>query len=111
MKFDFRSLVSRIAPPSPFGCALGGLAFLASLTPSLIPRPALMQGVIAAFAFMLAYGIGTGILAIYRWLGFTRFSASTRQVTDRVLIAVALILIVLGLAFAADWQNATNRPD
>lgn len=109
MKFDFRSLVSRIAPPSPFGCALGGLAFLASLTPSLIPRPALMQGVIAAVAFMLAYGIGTGILAIYRWLGFSGFSASTRQVTDRVLIAVALILIVLGLAFAADWQNATNR--
>ena len=57
MKLSWTGIWNAIAPRSPIGIALGGLAFLASLTPSLIPRTPAMQGIIAAFVFMLAYAI------------------------------------------------------
>lgn len=97
------------ASPSPFGCALGAMGFLASLTPSLIPRTGMMQGIIAGIAFMLAYGIGVGILAIYRWLGFSEPKLRTRRIISRSLFGIALILLMVALANATDWQNAVAR--
>jgi len=37
---------------------LGTLFFALSLTPSLLPRPNLMQGLISGFALVFGYGIG-----------------------------------------------------
>lgn len=85
------------------------MGLLASLTPSLIPRTGVMQGIIAGIAFMLAYGIGVGILAIYRWLGFTELRSRARHRVSLALIGIALILVVAGLANATGWQNAVAR--
>lgn len=41
------------------GLVLGTLAALASLTPSLLPRPAVFQGALAALSFLLGYLLGT----------------------------------------------------
>ena len=98
-----------LARPSAVGCTLGAVGFLASLTPSLIPRTGVMQGVIAGIAFIVAYGIGVGILAIYRWLGFSEPQSRTRRIANRSLFGIAVILIVAGLVNATDWQNATAR--
>ena len=86
MKLSWTGIRNAIAPRSPIGIALGGLAFLASLTPSLIPRTPAMQGIIAAFAFMLAYAIGAGLARLYRWLGLTSPEGKTRSTADRILI-------------------------
>jgi uncharacterized membrane protein len=56
------------APLSPFGLILGALAFLAALTPSMIPRAGVLQGVEAGIAFALLYGVGTGASALWSWL-------------------------------------------
>jgi uncharacterized membrane protein len=57
-----------LAPLSPFGLILGGAAFVAALTPSMIPRPGVLQGVEAGIAFALLYGVGTGAEALWSWL-------------------------------------------
>jgi uncharacterized membrane protein len=109
MKLSWTGIRNAIAPRSPIGIALGGLAFLASLTPSLIPRTPAMQGIIAAFAFMLAYAIGAGLARLYRWLGFTSPEGKTRSTADAILTGIALVAVAIGLVFAESWQNATQQ--
>jgi uncharacterized membrane protein len=50
--------------PSVVGLALGTLFFAAALTPSLVPRSYLTQGVLAGISFAAGYGLGVG----WRWL-------------------------------------------
>jgi hypothetical protein len=67
--FDF------VAPLSPLGLMLGAAAFVAALTPSMIPRPGVLQGVEAGIAFALLYGVGTGARALGSWLELPRATA------------------------------------
>ena len=46
------------------GLVLGTLFFVASLTPTLIPRTYLTQGVLSGACFAVGYGIGVA----WRWL-------------------------------------------
>ena len=57
-----------LVPLSPFGLILGAAAFVAALTPSMIPRPGVLQGVGAGIAFALLYGVGTRAKALWSWL-------------------------------------------
>ena len=59
-----------LAPLSPFGMLLGAVAFVAALTPSMIPRPGVLQGIESGVAFALLYGVGTGASALWSWLEF-----------------------------------------
>src|SRR5262245_36568541 len=47
-----------LAAPSAGGLAAGLLFWLASTTPTLIPRPWLFQALISGFALAIGYGIG-----------------------------------------------------
>jgi len=49
---------------SGFGLLLGTLFFCAALTPSLLPRSTLSQGVLAGAALAVGYGLGV----FWRWL-------------------------------------------
>ena len=61
-------LSTLLAPLSPLGLMLGAAAFVAALTPSMILRPGVLQGVEAGIALALLYGIGTGARALWSWL-------------------------------------------
>lgn len=50
--FHFRRSLSGV------GIALGTLFFAAALTPSLVPRTYMMQGILGGVAFGSGYGIG-----------------------------------------------------
>ena len=112
------SLLSRLKPktpkgdshplltlPMPLGLILGSLFFLAALTPSLTPRGAVIQGVLAGCSFALGYGIGVALVLIWRWLGFRALKDQTasRLFWGSVVFAVLVVLISLNLA--AGWQN------
>src|SRR5512134_884128 len=45
--------------PRPTGVTIGVLFFCTSLTPSLLPRPWLAQGLISGVALAIGYGIGS----------------------------------------------------
>ena len=59
-------------PPPPIlsgsGILLGSACFAASLTPSLIPRDAVMQGVVGGAVFAIGYGAAVTVLILWRWL-------------------------------------------
>lgn len=53
---------------SATGIVFGTILFCASLTPSLLPRTWLMQGVLCGFSFAIGYLIGVALTAIWTYL-------------------------------------------
>ncbi len=97
-----------LAPLSPLGLILGALGFLATLTPSMISRPGVLQGVEAGLAFALLYGVGTGAGALWSWLGVPSGKRYSRAFL-RIAILICLALVGYGLVRETDWQNAIRR--
>jgi uncharacterized membrane protein len=99
-----------LAPLSPFGLILGAAGFVATLTPSMIPRPGVVQGVEAGIAFASLYGLGTGAAALWSWLEAPVAGRRYSRAILRMSILLCLAVIGYGLAQETDWQNATRRP-
>ena len=102
-----RKHAPRILEPSfaAVGLVLGLYFFAISLTPSLLPRAGYVQGINSGVAFMVGYGIGTGVYAIYRFLNIPRATGRARVIL--ILVALTLIGVQAGIAIWAyvGWQN------
>src|SRR5271167_1084860 len=98
-----------LAPLSPLGLILGAAAFVAALTPSMIPRPGVLQGIEAGIAFALLYGVGTGARALWSWLELPVAGARYPRAFLRMSILLCLALVGYGLMRETDWQNAIRR--
>lgn len=91
------------------GLLIGLLGFVAALTPSLMPRPALFMGIVAGFGFMIGYSVGVLLSHTVRWLGFGELSPHVKHHAWRAAATVLpLVAILTGFA-AADWQNEVRQ--
>ena len=97
------------APLSPLGLVLGAVGFLAALTPSMIPRPGVLQGVEAGVAFALLYGAGAGASALWSWLELPVPGKRYSRALLRMAILLCLVFVGYGLVRETDWQNAIRR--
>lgn len=90
-------------------CLIPGVLFLAvSLTPSLIPRPPLLQGVLSGLSFAVGYGAGAFGLAIWRFFGFPRPGGDRWRAVFRFLSATVVLLLLATLWHATQWQNSVR---
>ncbi len=88
------------------GGVLVGLALVAlSLTPSLLPRPAILQGALAGVAFGLGYALGALVWWIIRSAVPWRPDARSRRIVWWGMLALAVAIIVLVGIAAVGWQN------
>ncbi|WP_116134657.1 alpha/beta-hydrolase family protein [Tropicimonas sp. IMCC34043] len=94
---------------SGLGLLIGAAFFAASLTPSLIPRPYLLQGVLGGVAFALGYGIGVLLLWLWEYLGLPMARHRLRQQATWVAAAAAGLLVLVFLWKAAGWQNSIRE--
>lgn len=85
---------------SPVGLALGTLLFAASLTPSLIPRGLVVQGVLSGLSLAAGYGIGFGLRWLWDYLGLARPPQSRWALAAKLAVA----LVCVGIAAIALWQ-------
>ncbi|WP_223694914.1 alpha/beta hydrolase [Leifsonia poae] len=91
------------------GLIIGGFVLALTLTPSLVPRPALFQGLIAGIGFGLGYAVGAGLFWIVRRAIPWRPSRRTVVIVWWVFW-VAAAAGALWLRFAAvAWQNDVRR--
>lgn len=97
MARSFRRLVS------PSGVSLGLILFAASLTPSLIPRNALMQGLLGGASFAIGYAVAIGLVALWHWLGFRALGG---RVLAWIVVLAGLIVAGLALSRATHWQDS-----
>lgn len=91
---------------SPLGLLLGAAAFAAALSPSLIPRSALVQGVLAGLSFGCGYGIGAGLVLIWLWVAQPlppREGWPARR--SRIAALLAAAVMIWALWMARGWQN------
>ena len=99
----------RPSPPvSLFALALGLTFFAASLTPSLIPRGWILQGVLAGLVMALGYMIGRFLVSIWRGLQIPEPHGKKAFWAHGIILAAALALLAFCLYMAADWQNSVR---
>jgi uncharacterized membrane protein len=85
---------------------LGLLFFAASLSPSLIPRPWLLQGVLAGLVTAIGYAIGQFLNTVWRGLELPTLSARAVRRMCVVLATPVMGLLIWTLLHAAEWQNS-----
>ncbi|MBO1905440.1 alpha/beta-hydrolase family protein [Microvirga sp. 3-52] len=94
---------------SACGVLLGTLCFAASLTPSLLPRSFLTQGVVSGGSLAAGYGIGV----FGRWLwAYMELPLSMGHLRRSLKIAGAIGCGAIALIFlwqAAGWQNSVRE--
>lgn len=90
---------------SGVGLSLGSWFLAASLLPSLLPRLALVQGVISGVALLLGYGIGAGLAALWAYLGIPVPSGRLRSTLTSLFVGIGLVLAVLAGWKQVGWQN------
>ena len=90
---------------SVVGVLVGTLFFAFSLTPSLLPRPFAVQGLLAGLSFAAGYGIGVAGVWIWRYLELPVASRRTTRIIQFVVGALCLIVAVSFLWQATAWQN------
>lgn len=112
MKLDTQRILRRIGPwferVSMPGLLWGTLFFAASLTPSMIPRHFLVQGVLSGLSFALGYGLGVLLERLWDYLHLRRPGAQLLRRLKRAVVAICLVIVVLFLWWATGWQNSVR---
>ncbi len=89
-----------------FGGLAGALVFFClSMTPSLLPRAALMQGVVSGVAVAIGYGFGSLLSSIIRKLVRREPSTTFKHRAWWVLAGSTMAMGGLFLYYGADWQD------
>jgi uncharacterized membrane protein len=89
--------------------ALGaGLFFAMSLAPSLIPRSAVIQGLVSGVSAAAGYWICLGILWIWRFLELPEVGGRAARAARTALTLVLAMLVVYSLWYAAVWQDSAR---
>jgi uncharacterized membrane protein len=91
---------------STTGLLLGTLFFAASLTPTLLPRNYLAQGVLSGCSLAVGYGIGVFLHWLWQYMELPEPRARIRRNTKLVAALACATIGVLFLWRAAEWQNS-----
>lgn len=102
MRFD-RRLWNSLSSP---GLLLGTLLFAVSLTPSLLPRSALMQGLVSGFSLAAGYAAGVIGNALWRYLEMPAPRPRVERIVTRVAAGVCAVTAAVFLWMASDWQDS-----
>lgn len=91
---------------SGVGLMLGALFFAAALTPTLVPRSYLTQGALAGGCFALGYLAGVLWRRLWHYLELPEPSARARSIANALAAAICLLVVIVFLWRAAEWQNS-----
>ncbi|MBR1121623.1 alpha/beta-hydrolase family protein [Bradyrhizobium lablabi] len=91
------------------GLLLGALFYAASLTPTLLPRTYLTQGVVSGCAIAAGYGIGVFGQWIWTYMELPQPSGRILHVARLAAAAGCALVAVVSLWSAAPWQNSIRE--
>ena len=104
MNLERRSLLS--LDLSMVGLMVGTVFLSVSLSPSLLPRPWVVQGLLSGMSFAIGYGLGVAGLALWKYL---QLPLPAGRVTRVLTIAGATLCALIAISFlwqASTWQNS-----
>jgi uncharacterized membrane protein len=94
---------------STTGLLAGTFFFALSMTPSLIPRPDTLQGIISGLA--LASGYGLGVFAVWLWKYFELPIPEHKNQNRLQIVAGSFFLLITAISLwrATIWQNSLRQ--
>lgn len=95
-----------VAPLSLVGALVGTVFFAISLSPSLLPRPFVVQGVLSGASFTLGYGLGIAGLLLWRFLSLPVPGPRLRRALTIIGGTLCTLVAVAFLWQASTWQNS-----
>ena len=89
-----------------FGGLAGALLFFClSLSPSLLPRGYVLQGIISGVTAVIGYGLGSAASAITRKIQSAEPQPRTKHIAWRVLLIATIVLVPIVLVLGREVQN------
>ena len=100
-------MTGRLFPSLGIGGVLVGTVFFAiSLSPSLLPRPFVVQGVLSGASFAVGYGLGVAGLALWHFLRLPVARPQHRRALTLIGGALCTLVAIAFLWQASTWQNS-----
>jgi uncharacterized membrane protein len=94
---------------STYGLLLGTLFFAVSLTPSLLPRSFLTQGVLSGFSSVTGYGIGVFGRWLWSYMELPQPKGPLLRIVKLAAATGCAVVAVIFLWHAARWQNSIRE--
>lgn len=94
---------------STTGLLVGTLLFAASLSPSLVPRPFMLQALLAGVAFSSGYAVGVFLHWLWRFMELPEVRGRALTVGKILAWTVCLAVAVGFLVRASAWQNSVRE--
>ena len=94
---------------SYIGLVFGTLFFSASLSPSLLPRNYLVQGLLSGLALAVGYGLGISMVWLWHYMEFPPPAAKVQRVVKRLTTVGVAIVVALSLWRATVWQDSIRE--
>ncbi|TWT52971.1 hypothetical protein Pla22_05990 [Rubripirellula amarantea] len=91
------------------GLMLATLFFAASVTPSLLPRTYLVQGILSGFALAIGYSIGVVLVWMYQFFELRKPTGRTQVIAKRITTAVVVVLFIGFIWRMTFWQNSIRQ--
>ncbi len=88
------------------GLVVATLFFSASVTPSLLPRPYYVQGLLSGFAIAIGYGLGVAGVLLYQFLELRQPGELLERWSKRITTVVVAGVFVWFLWRMTFWQNS-----
>lgn len=91
------------------GLLLGILFFAASLTPTLLPRNFLTQGILSGCSLTVGYGIGAFGGWLWAYMELLQLSGRLLRVAKLAAATGCAVVAIISLWQAARWQNSIRE--
>lgn len=88
------------------GLVFATLFFSASVTPSLLPRNVVFQGLLSGFAIAVGYGVGVTLLHIYEFFQIPEPSLRFQRKLKWIIVGIVSIIFIDFLRRMTYWQNS-----
>jgi uncharacterized membrane protein len=88
---------------------VGTVFFAVSLSPSLLPRPFAVQGILSGVSFAVGYGLGVAGLMLWNFL---HLPVAGQRLAHILALAGGALCLLVALAFLwqwSSWQNAIRE--
>lgn len=100
--------IEKLKLHSRAGVTMALLFFAGSLTPSMIPRTDLIQGILSGLATALGYGIGLAVTATWSFLQLPPAKGLIARVISMAATLVCAVVALAALWKMPDWQNSVR---
>lgn len=94
---------------STTGLLVGTLFFALSMSPTLIPRPDTIQGIISGFALASGYAVGVFSIWLWKYFELPQPKHKTQNKLQIITGSFFLLITIISLWRATIWQNSLRE--